>query len=237
MGSTFSPKLCSNICSGLVRPRRIWPGHRIAAVQGGEDCGRSPPRLRATDIRERRSSPRRCAWHVLGRGITGNGVRGIRRARGRTRRRPADRLFAIARCITALANGPPFVFLDRSLGRIQVPRLLRAAGIELVTLAEHDGRPQDESVEDTTWIVDAASRGWISFMKDHHIRRRPAERAAIKASKAQCFCLANASLKADDMARRYLENLGAIARASAFPGPFLYAVHASRMERLSLDEA
>lgn len=44
----------------------------------------------------------------------------------------------------------PFVFLYRSLGRIQVPRLLRARGVELVTLAEHYGVPADEKVEDTT---------------------------------------------------------------------------------------
>lgn len=44
----------------------------------------------------------------------------------------------------------PFVFVDRSLGRIIVPRLLRAAGIALITLAEHYGMPEDEAVEDTT---------------------------------------------------------------------------------------
>lgn len=44
----------------------------------------------------------------------------------------------------------PFVFVDRSLGRLQVPRLLRASGIELVTLAEHYGQPHDEDVDDET---------------------------------------------------------------------------------------
>jgi hypothetical protein len=117
----------------------------------------------------------------------------------------------------------PFVFVDRSLGRIQVPELLRAAGVQLVTIAEHYGRPQDEAIEDTTWIVDAANREWISFMKDERIRRRPAERAAIQASKAQCFCLANANLKADEMARRYVANLAAIARASAHLARFCTA--------------
>lgn len=128
----------------------------------------------------------------------------------------------------------PFVFVDRSLGRIQLPELLRAAGVQLVTLAEHYGRPQDQHVEDTTWIVDAAGQQWISFMKDEHIRRRPAEQAAIHASRAQCFCLANANLRADEMARRYIANLSAIARASTRPGPFLYSVHAGHIERLAI---
>lgn len=40
----------------------------------------------------------------------------------------------------------PFVFVDRSLGRVKVPTLLRAAGIELVTLADYYGQPADEDV-------------------------------------------------------------------------------------------
>ncbi len=59
----------------------------------------------------------------------------------------------------------PFVFLDRSLGRIQVPDLLRAAGVQLVTLAEHYGMPADEDVEDVTWLADSAQRGWVAFMR------------------------------------------------------------------------
>jgi hypothetical protein len=50
--------------------------------------------------------------------------------------------------------GAPFVFVDRSLGRIEVPRLLRAGGIDLITLAEHYGRPQDEEIDDPTWITE-----------------------------------------------------------------------------------
>jgi len=40
------------------------------------------------------------------------------------------------------------------------------------------------------------------------------------------------------MARRFLDNLDAIALACADdPGPFIYAVHSNRIERLRLDEA
>jgi hypothetical protein len=62
-------------------------------------------------------------------------------------------------------SAQPFVFVDRSLGRIEVPHLLREAGIRLVTLAEHYGIPEDQTVEDTTWIIDAANRGWILFVR------------------------------------------------------------------------
>jgi hypothetical protein len=40
--------------------------------------------------------------------------------------------------------GLPDLFIDRSLGRIQVPQLLRDAGLRLVTLAERYGIPNDE---------------------------------------------------------------------------------------------
>ena len=85
------------------------------------------------------------------------------------------------------ASGLPFVFVDRSLGRVQVPRLLRANGVRLATLSEHYGIPADETVQDTTWIAESAERGWIAFMKDERIRRRPAERDEIDRSGARCF--------------------------------------------------
>lgn len=40
--------------------------------------------------------------------------------------------------------GPPLFFVDRSLGRVRVPALLRQADWSLVTLSEHYGVPQDE---------------------------------------------------------------------------------------------
>jgi len=128
----------------------------------------------------------------------------------------------------------PVVFVDRSLGRIQVPALLRAAGIELVTLAEHYGMPADEAVEDVTWLADSAQRGWVAFMKDERIRRRPAERLAVEENRARCFCVTNMNLPSSEMANRYLANLEAIARACLEPGPFMYAVHANRIERLAM---
>lgn len=125
----------------------------------------------------------------------------------------------------------PFVFLDRSLGRIQVPDLLRAAGVQLVTLAEHYGMPADEDVEDVTWLADSAQRGWVAFMRTS-VRRRPAERLAIEANGARCFCITNMNLPSAAMTKRYLTNLAAIADSCGQPGPFMYAVHANRIQRL-----
>ena len=131
-------------------------------------------------------------------------------------------------------NDQPFVFVDRSLGRIEVPRLLRAAGLQLITLAEHYGIPQDETVDDIRWITEASQQEWILFMKDARIRRRPAERQAIEMSRARCFCLADGNLSSVGMAQRYLDNWPAIVRASQQSGPFLYSVQARGIVRLAV---
>lgn len=52
----------------------------------------------------------------------------------------------------------PDLFLDRSLGRIKVPQLLRSAGLRLTTLAEQYGIPADEQVADAEWLA-LAGRG------------------------------------------------------------------------------
>ena len=132
-------------------------------------------------------------------------------------------------------DGLPDLFIDRSLGRIQVPDLLRAVGLRLITLAEHYGIPADQDIEDVTWLELAGQRNWVVFMKDAEIRRRPGERAAVKSHAVRAFCLSAGSLPAADMAGRFIDNLQAITDACAKPGPFIYAIHASRITRLSLD--
>jgi hypothetical protein len=134
-------------------------------------------------------------------------------------------------------DGLPDLFLDRSLGRIKVPALLRDAGLRLVTLAEHYGVPADETIADEEWLQLAGEQGWAVFMKDTRIRYNPAEREAVTEHSGQCFCLSSQSLSASDMAARFLDNLDSITRACAEAGPYIYAVHANRIERLPIGEA
>ncbi len=129
----------------------------------------------------------------------------------------------------------PDLFLDRSLGRIQVPRILRAAGLRLVTLAEHYGTPADEEVVDTEWLELAGRNGWVVFLKDARIRSRTAERETVLALGVRCFCITRQDLTAAQMAERYLDHLNAITAACDDPGPFIYAVYDRRIERLDLD--
>jgi hypothetical protein len=131
-------------------------------------------------------------------------------------------------------QGLPDLFLDRSLGRRQVPSLLREAGLRLHTLAEVYGVPADQDVADTSWLQLAGQRGWPVLMKDERIRYRPAERAALVAHEVQAFCLTSGNLRAAVMAERYLAVINDLARACATPGPFLYAVSARSLRRLDL---
>jgi PIN like domain len=86
-------------------------------------------------------------------------------------------------------ESPPRFFIDRSLGRIAVPGLLRKAGWDVVTLAEHYGIPADEDVTDVQWIAETAALGWPVLMKDKRIRYRPAEIEAVIEHGARCFVI------------------------------------------------
>lgn len=129
-------------------------------------------------------------------------------------------------------DGLPDLFLDRSLGGITVPRLLREAGLRLITLSEHYGIPADEGVRDEEWLELAGSNGWVVFMKDARIRYNTAERDAVERFSVRCFCLSNQSLNGQAMAERFLSHLDAITEACLDTVPFIYAVHQQRIERL-----
>ena len=131
-------------------------------------------------------------------------------------------------------EGLPDLFLDRSLGRRQVPDLLRGAGLRVHTLAEVYGIPADEQVNDTVWLEYAGTVGWPVFMKDEHIRYRPMERSAVVEHRVQAFCLTNGNLRAADMANQFLVVMDEITTACRQPGPFLYAVSSSGLRWLDM---
>ena len=131
--------------------------------------------------------------------------------------------------------GLPDLFLDRSLGRIKVPELLRRAGLRLITLAEHYGIPEDENIRDEQWLELASSQNRVVFMKDKRIRYKPREREVVETLGVRCFCLANQQLAAAEMADRFLNNLNAITQACQEEGPFIFAVYTNRIERLPLN--
>jgi hypothetical protein len=75
-------------------------------------------------------------------------------------------------------------------------------------------------------------------MKDTRIRYRTAERAALIRHAVRCFCLSSQNLGGVEMADCFISNLDAIARACIEDaGPFIYAVHRTRIERLAISPA
>ena len=133
-------------------------------------------------------------------------------------------------------DGLPTLFLDRSLGRRQVPELLGAAGLRLHTLAEVYGIPADETIADVDWLTRAGGEGWVVLMKDERIRYRPAERAALIDHQVRAFCLASGNLRAPEMAELFLGVLDKLAAACAAPGPFLYVVSRGGLRLVDLDQ-
>lgn len=129
----------------------------------------------------------------------------------------------------------PTFFTDRDLGRRAFPDGLRAAGLTVVTIFEHYGIEASEAVLDHEWLPEAARFGWPVLCCDskHRKRRRPAERAALLDSGAREFVL-NGNVPATENVTRVLRNLAAIAAACELPGPFVYRVHPTRIERLPL---
>lgn len=131
--------------------------------------------------------------------------------------------------------GLPDLFLDRSLGRRQVPERLRARGLRLITLAEQYGIPADEDVEDVEWLELVGTRGWAALLKDTEIRRRPSEKQALIDHGVRAFCLSGGNLTAEEMSERHLRALSAMTQACIDDdGPFIFAVHADRIVRLDL---
>lgn len=55
----------------------------------------------------------------------------------------------------------PHVFVDRSLGAIQLPRALRDAGIDLTSMLEHYGESLAQATSDHDWIALTSDAGGL----------------------------------------------------------------------------
>lgn len=131
-------------------------------------------------------------------------------------------------------SGPLF-FVDRSLGRIRLPTLLRTAGWSLLTMAEHYGEEAGQAISDTDWLQLAGESGWSVLAKDERIRYRPAERTAIVAYGVRAFYLTSGNLTAQQMAEAFLTNQAAIWDRAAERGPGLFAVTRTAVRQIDLD--
>lgn len=125
----------------------------------------------------------------------------------------------------------PEFFVDKSLGRHDVPSALRHDGWALRTHAEVFVS-RDEEVPDVEWLELCGRERWIVLTKDKRIRYRRAEIAAVRRWGVRAFVVASGNLTAADQSQRLIDNAERIFAACEEPGPFLYAVYATRIVRL-----
>ena len=87
-------------------------------------------------------------------------------------------------------------------------------------------------MRDAVWLERAAREGWVVLTKDARIRYRAAEIGALAANRVRAFVLARGNLSATQQAQWFAQNINRIRRACREEGPFVYSVHARRIERL-----
>jgi predicted nuclease of predicted toxin-antitoxin system len=116
---------------------------------------------------------------------------------------------------------PPTFFLDRTLGKNIFASLLRAAGLSVKI---HDDLfPPD--ARDADWLKVVGAENWVVVTNDRHIRYRPLELAALRASRVRTFVFTKGNLTAEEMAGIFLRALPKIQRLlRKKKGPFIASI-------------
>jgi len=95
---------------------------------------------------------------------------------------------------------------------------LRQAGATVHVHEDHF----HSAAKDEDWLTEVGQKGWIVFTKDHRIRYRNIERAALMKAKVGAFILTAGDLKGNEMAQIFVKALPAISRFLAkHPRPFI----------------
>ena len=130
---------------------------------------------------------------------------------------------------------PPSFFIDRNLGSKQLPRALRDAGWDIVTMADYYGELAGQRITDSEWLALAGSRGWPVLMKDKRIRYRALELEALRDNGVKAFCLSRGDLGGELQVSAFLKFEERIYDACLAPGPFLYVITGSSMRKVDLN--
>jgi hypothetical protein len=116
----------------------------------------------------------------------------------------------------------PVFFIDRSLGRLDVPGVLRSAGYACELHDDHF----DQHTEDTAWLNSIAARKWIVLTKDERIRYRPLELQALESAGLRAFIVISGNVRGVETAAILLKAMPRIMKAvSGQRGPFIYYVY------------
>jgi uncharacterized protein with PIN domain len=125
--------------------------------------------------------------------------------------------------------------LDRSLGQIILPAMLRSAGWDVRTLAEEFGDRRAQHMQDGEWIGEGAKAGFLLLAKDHRLARRPLEAAAIYVHDAKVVVFARGDLTATQMGDLCLQYEQKIHLLALAPGPFVFSIAAHGIARMRLN--
>lgn len=82
---------------------------------------------------------------------------------------------------------------------------------------------------DDEWIAHASRQGWVALTKDAAIARDHADAPA--RSTLRVVALDNANVTGPEMAQRDRVNLARILRRSRTPGPYVYVISATNIDR------
>ena len=113
-------------------------------------------------------------------------------------------------------------FIDRSLGKIDVPEALRAAGYRCECHDDH----WDQTTEDSVWLTGVAAQEWVVLTKDERIRYRPLELRALLSVRLRTFIVICGNVRGTDTARIILTAMPRIlALIDTVKGPFICYVY------------
>jgi len=87
----------------------------------------------------------------------------------------------------------------------------------------------DQRTPDDDWILRADAENWIALTKDRSIVYD--HRDTLAGTSLRVFSLNNANLTGEEMADRIDLHLNRIVQRAAKPGPYLYVIGHSRLER------
>lgn len=103
-------------------------------------------------------------------------------------------------------------FVDRGLGRGDVPSALRGAIEQGEGVHLHDDHFA-QSTADVEWLTAVGERRWVVLSKDAEIRRNPLELDALLRAGVAAFLLSSGNLRGEDQGRALATALPRIRRA------------------------
>jgi hypothetical protein len=126
------------------------------------------------------------------------------------------------------------LFLDRSVGTRRIAGALRAADLDVETIADRYGAANTQ-IPDEQWIEEATRDARLLVSADKRIRYRPRERSAICQHAARCLTFAAGDLTAEQMIELFLHHLPRVRAVAEDAGPYVYHLTRDRLVRMALD--